>query len=53
MIGAKDLDQSPCTKISIISNLVPNEQKGVGLTFLDNVYVGDETSLDTQGLKAG
>lgn len=53
MISGKYLDQSPCTKISRISNLVPNEQRGVRLTSLDKVYFGDETSLDKQGLKAG
>lgn len=33
------------------SNLAPNERRGVGLIFLDNIYVGDETSLDTPGSK--
>lgn len=53
MIGVKEPDQTPSTKISMNSNLAPNEQWGVGLIFLDNVYVGDETSLDIQGSKAG
>jgi len=52
MIGVKELDQTPSTKISMNSNLAPNEQWEVGLIFLDNIYVGEETSLDTQGLKA-
>lgn len=53
MIGVKELDQIPNTKISMNSNLAANEQRAVGLIFLDNIYVGDETSSDVQGTKAG
>lgn len=53
MIGVKELDQIPNTKTGMNSNLAPNEQQGVGLIFLDNIYVGDETSQDMQGTKAG
>lgn len=53
MIGVKELDQTPSTKISMNSNITPNEQWGVGLIFLDNIYVGDETSLGILGSKAG
>lgn len=48
MIGVKELDQTPSSKISMNSNLAPNEQQGVRLIFLDNIYVGDEPSLDIQ-----
>lgn len=53
MISLKYLNQSPSTKISMNSNLAPNEQRGIGLIFKDNIYVGDESSSDTQGSKAG
>lgn len=52
MIGIKELNEAPSTKISMNSNLVSNEQQGVELIFLDNIYVGDETSPDTQRSKA-
>lgn len=53
MMGVKAPDQIPNTKISMNSNLEPNEQRGVRLIFLDNIYVGDGTPLDVQGPKAG
>lgn len=53
MIGVKELDQTLSTKISLDSNLAPDEQWGVGLMFLDNIYVADETLQDIQGSKAG
>ena len=53
MIGVKKPDQALSTKISMNSNLVPNEQRGVGLIFLDNIHVEDETSLDTRGSETG
>lgn len=53
MIGVKEPDQAPSTEISMNSNLALNEQRGVGLIFLDNIYVEDETSPDGQRSKAG
>lgn len=49
MIDVKYLDQTASTKISLNSNLASNEQRGVGLIFLGNIYIRDETSSDMNG----
>lgn len=43
MMAVKELDEIPNTKISMNSNLGPNEQQGVELIFLGNIYVCSET----------
>lgn len=52
MIAVKELDEIPNTKISMNSNLGPNEQQGVELIFLGNIYVCGETSVDAREAEA-
>lgn len=52
MVAVKELDEIPNTKISMNSNLEPNEQQGVELIFLSNIYVCSETSMDMQEAEA-
>lgn len=53
MMAVKELVQIPNTKISMNSNLGPNEQQGVWLIFLGTIYVCNETSVDVEEIKAG